>query len=163
MVGDCHIGDFGAQGTGCRADAAAQQHKRRLPHCCGHIHGGIIRIGQQQSALGTACSGLNHIAGELFEQSFRRGNAAGVRRVQVGLVAKIERCFAVLQAAQGVAQQATGGFVRRNKQAALFQQGIQRGLGQGGILKAIAGIAKAGAQFLHPLFAVFIRHCLGGG
>ena len=86
-----------------------------------------------------------------------------MRRAQVGLVAKIERCFAVLQAAQGVAQQAAGGFVRRNKQAALFQQGIQRGLGQGGILKAIAGITKAGAQFLHPLFAVFIRHCLGGG
>ena len=105
-----------------RADAAAQQHKRRLPHCCGHIHGGIIRIGQQQSALSAACSGLNHIAGELFEQSFRRGNAAGVRRVQVGLVAKIERCFAVLQAAQGVAQQAAGGFVQDQADGVALQQ-----------------------------------------
>ena len=44
-----------------------------------------------------------------------------------------------------------------------LQLGFLLGLVESGFFKAIAGIALAGAQCLHPLFAVFIRHCLGGG
>lgn len=72
-------------------------------------------------------------------------------------------CFAVFKRLQQRAKQPAGRFIRRDKQPPLFEQRFQRGPGQAGFSGAIDGVPQAGAQFLGPLFAVFIGHCLGRG
>ena len=163
VVGDGGIGQVGAEGTGRSPLLAAQQHKGRLAHRGGHIDGGIVRPRQLHGDLGAAGGGLHHIAGELFEQGGGGHDALGIEGTGIGLCAEIEGGLAVLQPAQRAAQQPAGQLVGGHQQAPLFEQGIQRGLGQRGIPHAVNRVAKAVADFPGPAVAVFVSHGLGGG
>ena len=163
VVADGGVGQLRADGAGHRAAAVAQQHKGGLAHGGRHVTDRIVRLPHRQRQLGAAGSRLHHIAGKAVEQAGRRDDLAGADRVGVGLGAKVKGGLAVLQRPQQRPHQPAGRLVSGHQQAALFQQGVQRSLGQAGLAGGIQGVAKAGGQFLRPLVAVFVGHCLRGG
>ena len=111
----------------------------------------------------TACGGLHDITGEALEQLLRHGDAAGLLGIGIALGAEVKDSLAVGQGLQQRTQQAAGRLVHGYQQLALFQQGVQRGLGQARFALGKDIITELGAQPRGPFFTVLLRHGAVGG
>ena len=158
LVADGGIVQVRRQRAGGSTVVIADQHKGALAHGSGHVHGGKVRPCGLHGGQGAACGGLHHIAGEFFQQLGRHRDLLLLFGVSVALGAKVKHSFAVGQRLQQRTNQTARSFIRRHQQLALFQQGVQRSLGQAGLAGGKHIIAKFGAQALHPFFAVLLGH-----
>ena len=163
LVADEGVVHIGRQGAGHSPAPVADQHKGALADAGGHVGGGKVRAGHLHGGQRTACSGLHDITGEALEQLLRHGNAAGLLGIGIALGAEVKDSLAVGQGLQQCTQQAAGRLVHGYQQLALFQQGVQRGLGQARFALGKDIITELGAQPRGPFFTVLLRHGAVGG